>query len=62
MENKVVGVTLPIYLLCKELERLEESEQVIFSVSYSFADFWAERKTKRKDYSKMLPKEDMYEK
>ena len=35
--NKVVGVTLPIYLLCRELERLEDSEKIIFSVFYSFS-------------------------
>ena len=35
--NKVVGVTLPIYLLCKELERLEDSDKIIFSVFYSFS-------------------------
>lgn len=37
MKN-AVGVTLPIYLLCKELERLEDSEQLNFSVFYSFAE------------------------
>jgi len=35
--NKVVGVTLPIYLLCRELERLEESNKIIFSVFYPFS-------------------------
>ena len=35
--SKVVGVTLPIYLLCKELERLEDSEHLNFSVLYSFS-------------------------
>jgi hypothetical protein len=37
MKN-VVGVTLPIYLLCRELERLEDSEQLEFSIFYSFAE------------------------
>lgn len=35
--NKVVGVTLPIYLLCRELERLEDSDEIIFSVFYPFS-------------------------
>jgi len=34
---KVVGVTLPIYLLCRELERLEDSEYLNFSVFYPFS-------------------------
>ena len=33
-----VGVTLPIYLLCRELERLEDKEQLNFSAFYSFAE------------------------
>jgi hypothetical protein len=34
--DKIVGVTKTMYLLCKELERLED--RLVFSVLYSFAE------------------------
>lgn len=36
--SKVVGITKPIYELCKVLEENEDSEFLIFSALYSFAD------------------------
>lgn len=39
--EKTVGVTTEIYLLCRELERLEKS--LTFSVFYSFAEILESR-------------------
>jgi hypothetical protein len=38
MRSKVVGVTKTMYLLCLELERLEESDEINFAAFYSFAE------------------------
>ena len=52
----MVKVSKEVYLLCRELERLEED--LNFTVFYSFAEFWAERNNCKKKYERMLPKED----